>query len=249
VSNHRLIIEDLTVSYNRIPAVHHLNVSLGCGSTVGLIGPNGAGKTTLLKAIAGLMPIETGRILTGEHAGENRAVAYVPQREAVDWDFPITVRALVEMGRYPDLGLWGRFTSRDREIVDEALHVAELTEFADRQVKALSGGQQQRAFLARAWAQNAHIYLLDEPFTGLDRNAQASFVEALVRLREAGKLIIASHHDLKSVPEIFDHVLLVNGELVACGETQKVFTEENIARTFATQIFSGSRHHHHHHHA
>jgi ABC-type Mn2+/Zn2+ transport system ATPase subunit len=244
--NHRLVIEDLTVSYNRIPAVHHLNVSLGCGSGVGLIGPNGAGKTTLLKAIAGLMPIETGRILTGEHAGANSAVAYVPQRESVDWDFPITVRALVEMGRYPDLGLWGRFTAKDHAIVDEALQVAELADFADRQIKALSGGQQQRAFLARAWAQQAHIYLLDEPFTGLDRNAQDGFVKALDHLREAGKLVIASHHDLKSVPEIFDHVLLINGELVACGKTGDVYTEENIARTFATEIFSGSRSHHHH---
>lgn len=242
--NHHLVIEDLTVSYNRIPAVHHLNVTLGCGSAVGLIGPNGAGKTTLLKAIAGLMPVETGRILTGEHAGENSAVAYVPQRETVDWDFPITVRALVEMGRYPDLGLWGRFTAKDHEIVDEALRVSELTEFAGRQIKALSGGQQQRAFLARAWAQQAHIYLLDEPFTGLDRNAQEALVKALNHLRAAGKLVIASHHDLKSVPEIFDQVLLINGELVACGDTAEVFTEENIARTFATQIFSG-RHQHH----
>lgn len=241
--NHHLVIEDLTVSYNRIPAVHHLNVTLDCGSAVGLIGPNGAGKTTLLKAIAGLMPIETGRILTGEHAGENSAVAYVPQREAVDWDFPITVRALVEMGRYPDLGLWGRFTAKDHDIVEEALRISELTEFAGRQIKALSGGQQQRAFLARAWAQQAHIYLLDEPFTGLDRNAQEALIKAVNHLRAAGKLVIASHHDLKSVPEIFDQVLLINGELVACGNTDETFTEENIARTFATQIFSG-RHHH-----
>lgn len=243
--NHRLVIEDLTVSYNRIPAVHHLSVTLGCGSAVGLIGPNGAGKTTLLKSIAGLMPVETGRILTGEHAGENRAVAYVPQREAVDWDFPITVRALVEMGRYPDLGLWGKFRPQDHEIVNEALRVSELTDFASRQIKALSGGQQQRAFLARAWAQQAHIYLLDEPFTGLDRNAQEALVKAVNNLRAAGKLIIASHHDLKSVPEIFDQVLLINGELVACGETARVFTDENIAKTFATRIFSGHQHHHH----
>lgn len=240
---HRLVIEDLTVSYNRIPAVHHLSVSLGCGSAVGLIGPNGAGKTTLLKAIAGLLSIETGRILTGEHAGENSAVAYVPQREAVDWDFPITVRALVEMGRYPDLGLWGRFTARDHAIVEEALQVTELADFADRQIKALSGGQQQRAFLARAWAQQAHIHLLDEPFTGLDRNAQEALVKALNHLRGTGKLILASHHDLKSVPEIFDQVLLINGELVACGPTAEVFTEENIARTFATRIFSGATPH------
>lgn len=244
--NHHLVIEDLTVSYNRIPAVHHLNVTLGCGSAVGLLGPNGAGKTTLLKAIAGLLPVETGRILTGEHAGENSHVAYVPQREAVDWDFPITVRALVEMGRYPDLGWWKPFTRKDDAIVDEALRVSELDAVANRQIKALSGGQQQRAFLARAWAQQAHIYLLDEPFTGLDKNAQESLISAVNRLRAAGKLVIASHHDLKTVPEIFDHVLLINGELVACGPTEKVFTGENIARTFTTEIFSGGHHHHSH---
>lgn len=247
-AHHHLVIEDLTVSYNRIPAVHHINVTLGCGSAVGLIGPNGAGKTTLLKAIARLLPIETGRIITGEHAGEHSAVAYVPQREAVDWDFPITVRSLVEMGRYPDLGLFKRFTVKDCEIVDEALRVAELEAVADRQIKALSGGQQQRAFLARAWAQQAHIYLLDEPFTGLDKNAQESFIKALNRLRAAGKLIIASHHDLNSVNAIFDQVLLVNGELVAYGPTSEIFTPENIARTFATKVFSGHEPVHHHHH-
>lgn len=246
--HHHLTIEDLTVSYNRIPAVHHLSVTLGCGSAVGLLGPNGAGKTTLLKAIAGLLPIETGRILTGEHAGENSYVAYVPQREAVDWDFPITVRALVEMGRYPDLGWWKPFSKKDDAIVEEALRLSELEAVADRQIKALSGGQQQRAFLARAWAQQAHIYLLDEPFTGLDKNAQESLIAAVNRLRASGKLVIASHHDLKTVPEIFDQVLLINGELVACGKTDEAFTENNIARTFATQIFSG-RHDHHPPHA
>jgi len=244
--HHHLTIEDLTVSYHRIPAVHHLSVTLGCGSAVGLLGPNGAGKTTLLKAIAGLLPIETGRIDTGEHAGENSVVAYVPQREAVDWDFPITVRALVEMGRYPDLGWWKPFTKKDHAIVDEALHLSELEAVAGRQIKALSGGQQQRAFLARAWAQQAHIYLLDEPFTGLDKNAQESLIAAVNRLRAAGKLVIASHHDLKTVPEIFDQVLLINGELVACGKTEEVFTEANVARTFTTEIFSG-RHAHEHH--
>jgi ABC-type Mn2+/Zn2+ transport system ATPase subunit len=240
--SHHFVIEDLTVSYNRIPAVHHLSTTLHCGSAVGLIGPNGAGKTTLLKAIAGLLPIETGRIRTGDHAGENRAVAYVPQREAVDWDFPITVRALVEMGRYPDLGLWRRFRASDDALVNEALDVTELADLAHRQIKALSGGQQQRAFLARAWAQQAHIYLLDEPFTGLDRNARAAFITAMNRLRDAGKLVIASHHDLGSVPEIFDQVLLINGELVACGPTAEVFTPENLSRTFGTQVFSGPHH-------
>ncbi len=242
--NHELVIKDLTVSYNRIPAVHHLNVTMACGSAVGLLGPNGAGKTTLLKAIAGLLPRETGTIRLIGHDDARYPVAYVPQREAVDWDFPITVRALAEMGRYSELGLWRRFGAKDHAIVEEALRVTELEALADRQIKALSGGQQQRAFLARAWAQQADIYLLDEPFTGLDKNAQEAFAGALNKLRAAGKLIIASHHDLNSVPRLFDRVLLINGELVACGGTAEVFTEENIRKTFATKIFSG-----HHHHA
>ncbi len=248
--NHQLVIQDLTVSYSRIPAVHHLTASLRCGSCVALLGPNGAGKTTLLKAIAGLLPIETGQIrFEGHELGDHpsRAIAYVPQREAVDWDFPITVRGLVEMGRYPALGNWGRFGDKDREAVDEALHVCDLEDLADRQISALSGGQQQRSFLARAWAQRAEIYLLDEPFTGLDRNATEAFAAAMRRLRDAGKLVIASHHDLKSVEALFDQILLLNGELVVCGPTAEAFTPENLDRAYGTHIFSGSAHHHHDH--
>lgn len=246
----QLVIQDLTVSYNRIPAVHHLDVTLRGGSCVGLLGPNGAGKTTLLKAIAGLLPRETGnvKVINPQNTqGSRRAIAYVPQREAVDWDFPITVRALAEMGRYPALGWWKPFGPRDQELVEEALKVTELDALADRQIKALSGGQQQRAFLARAWAQQADIYLLDEPFTGLDKNARDAFSVALRRLRDAGKLIVASHHDLASVPELFDDVLLINGELVAAGPTAETFTEDVVARTFTTKIFTRSGDHTHSH--
>jgi ABC-type Mn2+/Zn2+ transport system ATPase subunit len=246
--SHKLHLEDVTVSYNRIPAVHHLNATLSCGSCVALLGPNGAGKTTLLKAIAGLLPLETGRIEFRGHQLEStsgREIAYVPQREAVDWDFPITVRGLVEMGRYPALGKWRRFGAEDEAAVEEALHICDLEDLADRQISALSGGQQQRAFLARAWAQKADIYLLDEPFTGLDRNAVEAFAQALRRLREVGKLIVASHHDLKSVEALFDHILLLNGELVACGPTAEAFTKDNLDRAYAVHVFSGHAHHHH----
>ena len=246
--SHKLHLEDVTVSYNRIPAVHHLNATLSCGSCVALLGPNGAGKTTLLKAIAGLLPLETGRIEFRGHQLEStsgREIAYVPQREAVDWDFPITVRGLVEMGRYPALGKWRRFGAEDAAAVEEALHICDLEDLADRQISALSGGQQQRAFLARAWAQKADIYLLDEPFTGLDRNAVEAFAQAMRRLREAGKLIMASHHDLKSVEALFDHILLLNGELVACGPTADAFTKDNLDRAYAVHVFSGHAHHHH----
>lgn len=245
----KLVLGNVTVSYNRIPAVHHLTATLESSSCVALLGPNGAGKTTLLKAVAGLLPLETGRI---EFAGEKlsaagrRAVAYVPQREAVDWDFPVTVRGLVEMGRFSSLGNWGRFGAADDAAVDEALHVCDLEDLADRQISALSGGQQQRAFLARAWAQQADIYLLDEPFTGLDRNATDAFSQAMKRLREAGKLVIASHHDLKSVEALFDHILLLNGELVASGPTAEAFTKENLDRAYAVHVFSGHAHPHTH---
>jgi ABC-type Mn2+/Zn2+ transport system ATPase subunit len=239
-----LKLEDVTVSYNRIPAVHHLSAEMAGGSCVALLGPNGAGKTTLLKAIAGLLPLETGRILV---PGGRGGIAYVPQRESVDWDFPVTVRGLVEMGRWTSLGAWGRFGPDDRRAVEEALEVCDLVDLEERQISALSGGQQQRAFLARAWAQQAAVYLLDEPFTGLDRNATAAFAAALGRLREADRLVIASHHDLKSVAGLFDHVLLMNGELVACGATGEAFTAETIERTFAMHIFSGAGHGHHVH--
>ena len=246
--SHKIHLEDVTVSYNRIPAVHHLSATLSCGSCVALLGPNGAGKTTLLKAIAGLLPLETGRIEFRGHQLEGtsgREIAYVPQREAVDWDFPVTVRGLVEMGRYPALGKWRRFGAVDHAAVEEALHICDLEDIADRQISALSGGQQQRAFLARAWAQKADIYLLDEPFTGLDRNAVEAFAQAMRRLREAGKLIMASHHDLKSVEALFDHILLLNGELVACGPTAEAFTKDNLDRAYAVHVFSGHAHHHH----
>ena len=246
--SHQLTLEDVTVSYNRIPAVHHISAAFQCGSCIALLGPNGAGKTTLLKAIAGLLPIETGRIEFCGHGLDGpagRTIAYVPQREAVDWDFPVTVRGLVEMGRYPSLGKWRKFSAKDAAAVAEALEICDLADLADRQISALSGGQQQRAFLARAWAQQAHIYLLDEPFTGLDRNAAEAFSAAMRRLREAGKLVIASHHDLKSVEALFDHILLINGEVVAYGPTEDAFTKENLDRAYTVHVFSG----HHHDHA
>lgn len=238
--SHTLTLSDLTVSYNRIPAVHHLSVALHCGTCVALIGPNGAGKTTLLKAIAGLLPIETGKVELGSHGStaSDRAIAYVPQREHVDWDFPVTVRGLVEMGRFGAVGMFGRFMKTDDEAVDEALRICDLTELASRQISELSGGQQQRAFLARAWAQQAHVYLLDEPFTGLDQNAQRAFGAALRKLREAGKLVIASHHDLASVESLFDEVLIINGELVACGPLAAAFTPENIEKAYGTHVFT-----------
>jgi len=250
---HRLTVSDLTVSYHRIPALHHIAFEVQCGQCVALLGPNGAGKSTLLKTLAGLLPRETGRIAFHHHevSGATQDFAYLPQREQIDWDFPTTVRGLVEMGRYLRLGWWRPFREEDCIAVDEAIAAMHLEPQENRQISALSGGQQQRAFLARALAQQAHVFLLDEPFTGLDKPTQDSLKDTLRQLRDVGKLIIASHHDLPSVPELFDHAILLNGELVAAGPIAEVFTDANLHKTYHTAPFAGpaSRgpaHHHHH---
>jgi len=241
-SAHVLRITDLTVSYRKVPAVHHVSVELHCGRCVGLLGPNGAGKTSLLKAIASLVPIETGAVEIGGHdgsVGHDSRVAYLPQRSVIDWDFPTTVRGLVEMGRYPALSWWKPFGEKDRIAVEQALQAMKLTDLADRQISALSGGQQQRAFLARALVQSAHVFLLDEPFSGLDKPSQDLLGEILRALAREGNLIIVSHHDLRMVPDLFDEVIFLNGELVAHGPTAVVFTDENRIHTFGTETFSG----------
>jgi ABC-type Mn2+/Zn2+ transport system ATPase subunit len=242
---HHLEIKDLTVAYHRVPAVHHVSLDLHCGHCIALLGPNGAGKTTFFKALVGLVPKETGEVIFGGHGkvGADRDIAYLPQRSVIDWDFPITVRGMVEMGRYMRIGNWSHFGNAEAAAVDLALHTMELADLAERQISELSGGQQQRAFLARSLAQEAHVFLLDEPFTGLDKTAQDLLGQAIRKLAAAGNLIIAAHHDLKSVPELFDQVIFLNGELIAFGDAREVFSEENIARTYRTHIFSGAHAH------
>jgi ABC-type Mn2+/Zn2+ transport system ATPase subunit len=250
MSDHQLVVSDLTVSYNRIPALHHLSFTARCGQCVALLGPNGAGKSTLLKALCGLVRIETGAISFHGHAvrGPNREFAYLPQREQIDWDFPATVRSLVEMGRFIRTSWWRRYGREDTAAVDEAIRLMQLEELQHRQISALSGGQQQRSFLARALAQQAHVFLLDEPFTGLDRTNQENLKHLLRTLRQEGKLLLVSHHDLGSVQEIFDSVILLNGELIAAGAVAKVFTEENLGKTYSTRVFSGPTEEHRHEH-
>jgi ABC-type Mn2+/Zn2+ transport system ATPase subunit len=239
--NHALRISDLTVSYSRVPALHHITFEVRCGQSVALLGPNGAGKTTLLKTLAGLASKETGSIhFHGrEVSGATPDIAYLPQRGQIDWDFPTTVRGLVEMGRYLRLGWYRTYGADDDRAVDVAIEAMDLKALQERQISALSGGQQQRAFLARALAQEAHVLLLDEPFTGLDKPNQDNLKATIKRLKEQGKLLLVSHHDLPSVREIFDQVLLLNGELIAAGPTREAFTGENVERTFKTSVFSG----------
>lgn len=235
--HHELVIEGLTVSYRDILALDSVSFATSCGNRVALVGPNGAGKSTLLKAIAGLVPRVTGNILwRGSSVKKwSREFAYLPQREEIDWSFPITVRGLVEMGRYPQTGWWRKFSNEDQAAVDRALESLNLKDLQHRQIRELSGGQQQRAFLARALAQEAHVLLLDEPFTGLDRNASILLGDLLAKLAAEGRLIIASHHDLGSAPLLFDEVLVLNTQQVGFGDVASVLTPSLIAKTFAVE--------------
>jgi ABC-type Mn2+/Zn2+ transport system ATPase subunit len=232
--HHELVITDLSVSYRRLLALDKVSLATSCGNRVALIGPNGAGKSTLLKVIAGLVPRSHGTISwRGTHVRRwSREFAYLPQREEVDWSFPITVRGLVEMGRYPQTGWWRRFGPDDTAAVDKALHSLELDNLQNRQIRELSGGQQQRAFLARALAQEAHVLLLDEPFTGLDRNASQLLGDLLEKLAREGRLVIASHHDLNTVPRLFDEALVLNQQPLAFGTVSDILTPELVSRTF-----------------
>ena len=238
--HHDIVVENLTVKYRSLTALKDISFNTSCGNRLALIGPNGAGKSTLLKAIAGLVKKSSGSIQWRGTAVRkwSREFAYLPQREEVDWNFPITVRGLVEMGRYPQLGMWKKFSPADTLAVDQALHSLDLTDLQDRQIKQLSGGQQQRAFIARAIAQEAHVLLLDEPFTGLDRNAAKTLSDLMHKLATEGRLIIASHHDMRSAKELFNQVLLINQETVAFGDCQKLITDELLETTFNSESTS-----------
>ena len=233
---HELIIEDLEVAYRHNTVLENISLHAHCGSSLALVGPNGAGKSTLLKAIAGLVKRRTGRITwSGEDNRKCRGgeFAYLPQHEEVNWDFPITVRGVVEMGRYSQIGPWKKFTEQDNFAVENALSLMEMDGgLANRQISELSGGQKQRAFIARAVAQEAHVLLLDEPFTGLDRDHTANLTRLLRKLAQENRLVIASHHDVNTLADIFDHVLLLNRQIVAYGECQSILTEENLNLTF-----------------
>lgn len=215
-------------------ALSDISFRAQCGQRVALIGPNGAGKSTLLNVLAGLLTPCSGQVLwNGRPLHDTpHEIAFMPQRSEVNWAFPITVRQLVEMGRYPALGNWKAMRQHDRDIVDKSLETLNLTHLQQRQIGALSGGQQQRTFLARALAQEAHILLLDEPFTGLDMPGVESLGQLLHSLSDEGRLVIASHHDLATVPSLFDRAVLLNTQLIAVGNAGEVLTEGQICRTF-----------------
>lgn len=239
--HHELRVEDLHVRYRDVDALRGISLSTSCGSCVALIGPNGAGKSTLLKAIAGLLPIAGGRIFWRgtKVARWSREIAYLPQRENVDWQFPITVRGVVSMGRYPQAGWWRPFSKTDDEAIARAIDVMGLADLRDRQISELSGGQQQRVFLARALAQEAHVLLLDEPFTGLDRTSKHSLAITLRKITEEGRLVIASHHDMNTVRDIYDEVLLLRRDAIAFGPVAEVFNETMLTQTFGALTGDG----------
>ena len=230
-------VRSLTVSYGQQPVLRSISFGVPAGQLVGIVGPNGAGKSTLLRAILGLVPLDSGTVtLDGEPIRANRhRIAYVPQTEAVDWDFPVTVLDVVVMGRYTRLGWFGRPKREDRESAVEALDMVTMGEFADRHIRQLSGGQQQRVFLARALCQHADVLLLDEPFSGVDAATERAIFDLIKRLTGQGKTLLVVNHDL-SVLDRFDSVMLLNQRIVAWGPTDRVVNEENLRRTYGGRL-------------
>ncbi len=230
-------IEDLTVAYREEPVLWDVDVQIPASTLTAIVGPNGAGKSTLIKAILGLVEPSAGQILIyGQPYGEMRQkVAYVPQRGSVDWDFPTNALDVVMMGRYGRLGWLRRPGGKDRQLALEALDKVGMGAFASRQISQLSGGQQQRVFLARALVQDAQIYLMDEPFQGVDATTERAIVEVLKALKAAGRTVVVVHHDLETVPEYFDRVMLLNVRLIASGAVAQVFTPENLKKTYGSR--------------
>lgn len=230
-------VRDLTVAYrNGVTALRDASFSVPEGSVTALVGVNGAGKSTLFKALMGLLPRVSGEIRiaggTVEEALARNLVAYVPQAEEVDWTFPVLVRDVVMMGRYGHMGFFRRPRPADRQAVDAALGRVGMTDFRDRQIGQLSGGQRKRVFLARAIAQDARVVLLDEPFTGVDVQTEEAIIALLGTMRQEGRVMLVSTHDLGSVPEYCDRVVMVKGTVLASGPTETTFTPENLRLAF-----------------
>jgi len=231
-----IAIKDLTVAYHEKPVIWDLDFFVPPKTLLGIIGPNGSGKTTLLKSILGIIKPTTGSIkIFGQPYDRTiHNIAYVPQKSSVDWSFPTNVFDVVLMGRYGHFSFFSRPSKQDREIAQHALEMVNMQDFSMRQISQLSGGQQQRVFLARALAQQADIFILDEPFAGIDIVTEQIILTLLQKLRDEGKTIIVVHHDITTVKKYFDWTFLMNIKHVALGPTQQVLTSENIAQTFQT---------------
>lgn len=233
-----LYVNNLSVAYEKKPVLRHVNLELQSGRLIGIIGPNGAGKSTLIKSMLGLVPKLEGevRIFGKSYESQRKKVGYVPQRESVDWDFPTHALDVVMMGRYGHLGWFRRPGAKDRILAMDALKQVGMAEFADRQISQLSGGQQQRVFLARALVQDASIYFMDEPFAGVDAATEKAIITLLSALKQSGKTVLVVHHDLSTVHEYFDDVILLNQTVIAVGDVQEVFTKENLQRTYGGKL-------------
>lgn len=231
-------VSGLSVSFGKKRVLANVHVEIEAGRVYGILGPNGAGKSTLFKAILGLIPLDSGTIrLFGDDPDTHRKeLAYIPQKDEVDWDFPATVMDIVLMGRYPHKGLVSRIDRHDREIAMKALSDMAILDLKDRQIGALSGGQQQRVFIARALCQEAELFFLDEPFVGVDITTERKIIQMLKALAAEGKTLLVVHHDLSTVMEYFDSVILLNQRLVAAGPTDTTFNEETLAMTYGGQL-------------
>ncbi len=231
-------VKGLSVSYERKRVLTNIHLDIDSGHVYGVIGPNGAGKSTLFKSILGLIDINAGHIkVLGKEINEVRKhVAYVPQKDDVDWSFPATVMDIVMMGRYPFKGIFERLNKGDEEIALRALEDLGIPDLRDRQIGQLSGGQQQRVFLARALAQEAEIFFLDEPFVGVDITTEEKIISLLKNLASQGKTLLVVHHDLSTVHEYFDKSILLNQRLIAYGDTETTFVEENISKCYGAQL-------------
>ncbi len=231
-------VRDLTVAYRDKPVLWDIDLTVPPGVLMAVVGPNGAGKTTFVKALLGLLPVSAGRIrfFDAPYEASRQQIAYVPQRGSVDWDFPTSVLDVVMMGRYGRLGWIRRPGKREREQAREALARVGMEDFAGRQIRQLSGGQQQRVFLARALVQDARVYLMDEPFQGVDAVTERAIIDLLRALRSEGRTLLVVHHDLQTVEEYFDRVMLLNVRRIASGPVEQAFTTENLRLTYGGRI-------------
>ncbi len=231
-------VDGLSVSYNRKRVLSNIYLNVESGFVYGVIGPNGAGKSTLFKSILGLLEPNAGdiEVLGKEIEDVRQKVAYVPQKDDVDWQFPATVFDIVSMGRYPFKSLFDRLNQEDKAIAMESMELVGITHLKDRQIGALSGGQQQRVFIARALCQQAEIFLLDEPFVGIDITTEETIIRILKDLASRGKTLLVVHHDLATVDDYFHKVILLNQRLLAYGDTDTIFTQENVAKTYGAQL-------------
>jgi len=233
-----LAIHDLTVAYHRKPVIWDIELNIPEGKLVGVVGPNGAGKSTLLKACQDLVPKTSGevQIYGAPYKSRRSLVGYVPQRESVDWDFPVSALDVVAMGTYGSLGWFRRVGKTQKRVAMEALDRVGIEHLASRQISQLSGGQQQRVFLARALAQDARLYFMDEPFAAVDAATEQAIVTLLKELNRGGKTCLVVHHDLSSVTRYFDWLVLLNMRVVASGPTEEVFTRENLQKTYGGKL-------------